>query len=88
MVTSKAGWAEDFSDFSYSRTRPEAEAERDEARRGMAVRVVASQALDVADARHLLSVLGLSDLSYLSGLVLDRRTGSPTTPALVTADVS
>ncbi len=82
MVTSKAGWAEDFSDFSYSRTRPEAEAERDEARRETAVRVVASQALDVADARHLLSVLGLSDL------VPDRRTGSPTTPALVTADVS
>jgi len=85
MVTSKAGWAEDFSDFSYSRTRPETEAERDEARRGMAVRVVASQALDVADARHLLSVLGLSDLS---GLVPGRVSGSPTTPALVTANAS
>ncbi len=82
MATSRAGGAEDFSNFSYSRTRPEAEAERDKARRGTAVRVVAAQALDAADARHPLSVLGLSDL------VPVRRNGSPTTPALVTADVS
>jgi len=60
MATARAGGSEDFSDFSYSRTRPESEAARDEVRRGTAVRVVASQALDAADARHLLSVLGLS----------------------------
>ena len=82
MATSRAGGAEDFSNFSYSRTRPEAEAERDKARRGMAVRVVAAQALHAADARHLLSVLGLS------GSVAGRHKGSPTAPALVSADVS
>ena len=60
MATARVGGSEDFSDFSYSRTRPESEAARDEVRRETAVRVVASQALDAADARHLLSVLGLS----------------------------
>jgi len=82
MATSRAGGSEDFSDFSYSRTRPEAEIERDKTRRETAVRVVASQALDAADARHLLSVLGLS------GSVAGRHKGSPTEPALVSADVS
>ena len=82
MATSRAGGSEDFSDFSYSRTRPEVEIERDKARRETAVRVVASQALDAADARHLLSVLGLS------GSVAGRHKGSPTEPSLVSADVS
>jgi len=82
MATARAGGSEDFSDFSYSRTRPESEAARDEVRRKTAVRVVAAQALDAADARHLLSVLGLS------GSVAGRHKGSPTEPALVTANVS
>ncbi len=82
MATSRASGAEDFSDFSYSRTRPEAEIERDKACRATAVRVVAAQALDAADARHLLSILGLS------GSVAGRHEGSLTEPALVTANVS
>ena len=82
MATSGAGGSEDFSNFSYSRTRPESEAARDEARRKTAVRVVAARSRDATDARLLLSVLGLSDS------VPGRHEGSPTEPALVGANVS
>jgi len=82
MATSRPGGSEDFSDFSYSRTRPESEAERNEARREAAVRVVAARSHDAADARRLLSVLGLSDSVPGSG------DGSSTESALVSANVS